>query len=75
MAYAARRRGVPPAAAREAVAAVELYRDEMLDTVDDPRAWGPAKAFGMAALQAGVGLRTPMPSKRSVERHNDGLAA
>jgi hypothetical protein len=29
----------------------------------------------MAALQAGVGLRTPMPSKRSVERHNDGLAA
>ena len=75
VAYAARRRGVPPAAAREAVAAVELYRDEMLDTVDDPRAWGPAKAFGMAALRAGVDLSDPSAVEAFVERHNDGLAA
>ena len=75
VAFAARRRGISPAAAREAVAAVELCRDEMLETVDDPRAWGPAKAFGMAALRAGVDLSDPSAVEAFVERYNDGLAA
>ena len=43
----------------EPVAAVAEYRDEMLATVGDPDAWGPAKVFATAAKEAGVDLSDP----------------
>jgi hypothetical protein len=68
--YAGRRRGVPTAALREAVAAVADYREDMLETIGDPEAWGPAKTFALAALDAGVDLTDPEDVKRFVERYN-----
>lgn len=75
VAYAGRRQGVPAAPLREAVAAVEHHRKEMLDAVGDPRAWGPAKAFTTAALDAGVDLTDRDEVERFIQRYNDGLAA
>jgi hypothetical protein len=75
VAYAGRRRRVPPAPLREAIAAVEDYRPEMLDTVNDSQSWGPAKAFATAALDAGVDLTDPADVERFIQRYNDGLAA
>lgn len=57
--YAGRRRGVPAHFVDEPVAAVAEYRDEMLATVGDPDAWGPAKVFATAAKEAGVDLSDP----------------
>jgi hypothetical protein len=73
--YAGRRRGVPAAPLREAVAAVKQCRDEMLDAVGDPGAWGPAKAFAVAALDAGVDLTDRDALDRFVRQYNDELAA
>ena len=75
VAYTGRRRGVPSKPLREAVAAVKHYRKEMLDAATDPEAWGPAKAFAVAAQQAGVDLSDPDAVGKFVERYNDGLAA
>jgi len=73
--YAGCRQGVPRASLREAVAAVEHYRDEMLAAVTDPDAWGPAKAFSVAALDAGVDLTDRAEVERFMQRYNDDLAA
>lgn len=73
--YAGRRQGVPSAPLREAVGAVEEYSDEMLAAVDDPEAWGPAKSFAVAALDAGVDLTDPDQVNGFIEKYNDGLAA
>jgi hypothetical protein len=73
--YAGRRRGVPAAALREAVAAVKRFRKEMLDAVDDPETWGPAKSFAVAALDAGVDVTDPDDVERFIQRYNDGLGA
>ena len=73
--YAGRRRRVPAAPLREAVAAIEHYREEMLETVNDPESWGPAKAFAAAAIEAGVDLTDREQVERFVQRYNDGLAA
>ena len=73
--YAGRRRGVPAAPLRQAVAAVRRNRKEMLRAVDDPEMWGPAKAFTVAALDAGVELTDREEVERFIRRCNDGLAA
>jgi hypothetical protein len=73
--YAGRRRRVPAAALREAVASVNRHRREMLDSVNDPAAWGPAKAFAVAALDAGVDLADRGDVERFIQRYNAGLAA
>ena len=73
--YAGRRQGVSAAPLREAVTSIAEYRDEMLESVDDPEAWGPAKTFASAALEAGVDLTDFREVERFVERYNDGLAA
>ena len=73
--YAGRRQGVPSAPLREAVAAVKEYSDELLAAVDDPEAWGPAKTFAVAALDAGVDLTDPDQVNRFIQKYNDGLAA
>jgi len=73
--YAGRRRAVPAAPLREAVAAVEHYRGEMLGAVTDPEAWGPAKMFAVAALDAGVDLTDREQVENFIARYNDGLAA
>jgi hypothetical protein len=73
--YAGRREGVPSAPLSEAVAAVEDYRQEMLDAISDPEAWGPAKLLAVAALDAGVDLADPEQVERFIQRYNDGLAA
>lgn len=75
VAYAGRRRRVPTARLREAVEAVKLYREEMLDATSDEETWGPAKTFAVAAQRAGVDLSDPDAVGRFVEQHNDGLAA
>ena len=59
VAYAGSLRNVPPAALKEAIEAVAACRDEMLDAVSDPDAWGPAKAFAVAAHSVGVDLSDP----------------
>lgn len=73
--FAGHRRGVPAAALREAVASVKRHRKEMLQVVYDPEAWGPAKAFAVAAQQAGVDLTDPDALDEFVARHNEELAA
>jgi len=47
----------------------------MLESVDDPDGWGPAKVFTLAALDAGVDLTDRHQVKRVVEQYNGGLAA
>jgi hypothetical protein len=73
--YTGRRQGVPAAPLREAVAAVNEYREEMLHAVNDPEAWGAAKTFASAALESGVDLTDRDEVERFIERYNDGLAA
>ena len=46
---------------------------EVTDLVNDPDAWGPAKAFAMAAQQAGVDLSDPDAVDAFVELQNEGL--
>jgi hypothetical protein len=70
--YAGRRRGVPAQSLDEAVAAVEEYREEKLDAVGDPQAWGPAKLFAPAAREAGVDLTDGDAVERFVRRYNEG---
>jgi hypothetical protein len=71
--FAGQRRGVPAAALREAVSAVKAFREEMLEVVNDPETWGPAKTFAMAGHRAGVDLSDPDAVGAFVERHNEGL--
>jgi hypothetical protein len=73
--YAGRRRDVPAPALREAVAAVDDCREELLESVSDPAAWGPAKTLVAAALGAGVDLTDRGELERFIQRYNDGLAA
>ena len=73
--YAGRRQGVPAHLLQDAVGAVAEYEAEMLDAVDDPEAWGPAKTFGVAALEAGVDLADPAELEQFMQRYNDGLDA
>jgi hypothetical protein len=73
--YAGHRQGVPPAPLRDALAAVESFQGEMLDAVNDPEAWGPAKTFAVAALEAGVDLSDHVAVERFMQRYNNGLAA
>jgi hypothetical protein len=73
--YAGRRRGVPAGSLRQTVASVKRHRREMLDTVRDPEAWGPAKALATAALAAGVDLTDREQVDRFLQRYNDSLAA
>ena len=75
VAYAGRRNGVPAAPLREAIAAVEESKTEMLAEVENPEAWGPAKTLAVAALEAGVDLTDEADVERFVQRYNDGLAA
>ncbi|MBV9422558.1 MAG: hypothetical protein JOZ98_06590 [Solirubrobacterales bacterium] len=73
--YAGRVRGVPAEPLSEASQAVELFQDEMLEAVNDPHAWGPAKTFAVAAQAAGVDLTDPDALNAFVEKYNEGLAA
>jgi len=68
--YAGRRRGVPEDMLLEAVDAVAGYEREMLAAVDDPAAWGPAKAFAAAALGAGVDLTDGDQVEAFIRRYN-----
>lgn len=73
--YAGRRREVRPGPLAEAAEAVERFREDMLAASGDPRAFGPAKAFAVAAHQAGVDLSDPKAVEEFLEGYNDGLAA
>jgi len=73
--YAGRCRGVPETPLRETAAAVDRYREEMLEAVVDPAAWGPAKALVMEAQRAGVDLSDPGALEEFVGRWDDELAA
>jgi hypothetical protein len=75
VAHAGGLRDVPPAALNEAIEAVAAYRDEMLDAVSDADAWGPAKAFAVAAHSAGVDLGDPAAVDAFVEQYNGQLRA
>lgn len=73
--YAGRVRGVPAEPLSEAVFTVSEFRDEMLETVNDPEAWGPAKTFAVAAQAAGVDLADPDAMNAFIEAYNQRLAA
>src|SRR5690606_16518636 len=71
--YAGRRRNVPEPLRHEALAAVDACHDVMLDTVNDPETWGPAKTFALTAMDAGVDLTNPDEVNRFIEKYNEGL--
>jgi len=73
--YAGRVRGVPADPLSEAVDAVQELRSEMLEAVNDPETWGPAKTFAVAAQAAGIDPADPDALNAFVERYNEGLAA
>ncbi len=73
VAYAGRRRGVPSAPLREAVAAVKHYRKQMLEATSNPEAWGLAKTFAVTAQQAGVDLSDRDALDAFIEQYNAGL--
>ncbi len=73
--YTGHRRGVPAGALREAVAAVKGHRKEMLQAVNDPQAWGPAKTCAVAARQAGIDLSDADAVAEFIGRYNAGLTA
>jgi hypothetical protein len=75
VAYAGSHRRVPAKALGEAIEAVAAYRDEMLDATASPDAWGPAKAFAVAAQSAGVDLTDASALDAFVEQYNDQLPA
>jgi hypothetical protein len=75
VAYAGRLRGVPKVALDEAVGAVDLFTEAMLDAVSDPELWGPGKALVMAAQEAGVDVTDGAALKEFAERYNEELAA
>ncbi len=75
VAYAGAQRGVRGKALREAIDAVATYREEMLDAIGDPDAWGPAKAFAAAAQAAGVDLSDRGAVDEFVEQYNEQLAS
>jgi hypothetical protein len=75
VAYAGGRRDVPPEALSEAIEAVATYRDDMLDAVSDPDAWGPAKAVAVAAQTVGVDLSDPAALDEFVEQYNEQIRA
>jgi hypothetical protein len=52
--YAGRRRNVAADSLAEAVAAVEDYREDLLNAATDPDTWSLANAIAEAALEAGV---------------------
>ena len=66
VAYAGRRNGVPAAPLREAIAAVEESKTEMLAEVENPEAWGPAKTLAVAASRpASISPMRPTSSASS----------
>ena len=73
--YAGRLREVPDGPLEEAVGAVKEFREDMLQSVNDPETWGPAKTLGVAAQDAGVDLADPDAVNQFIERYNAGLAA
>jgi hypothetical protein len=73
--YAGRVRGVPAMPLSLAVQAVNEFHKVMLDSVNDPEAWGPAKTFAVAAQAAGVDLADPDALNAFINRYNEGLAA
>jgi hypothetical protein len=73
--HAGRVRGIPEAAVEEAAAAVAEYREEMLALVRDESAWGPGKAFAMAASEAGVDLSDQAAIDAFLDEYNSRRAA
>jgi hypothetical protein len=73
--YVGRIRGVPNEPLCEAVQAVSAFHQEMLESVNDRGAWGPAKTFAVAAQAAGVDLTDPDALNAFIETYNQGLAA
>jgi hypothetical protein len=73
--YAGRIRGVPDEPVRGVVNAVSEFRQEMLESINDPDAWGRAKTFAVAAQAAGVNLTDPDGLNAFIEKYNQGLAA
>jgi hypothetical protein len=66
---------VPGEPLNQAVQAVTQFRQEMLESINDPDAWGPAKTFAIAAQAAGVNLTDPEALNTFIEMYNHGLAA
>jgi hypothetical protein len=73
--HAGRVRGIPEAAVEEAAAAVAEYREEMLALVREESAWGPGKAFAMAASEAGVDLSDQAAIDAFLDEYNSRRAA
>ncbi|MBV9193314.1 MAG: hypothetical protein JO168_04150 [Solirubrobacterales bacterium] len=73
--YAGRLREVPTEPLREAIDAVGEFRQEMLESVADPEAWGPAKTFAVAAQTAGVDLADVDAMNAFIDRYNAELAS
>ena len=78
--FAGRRRGIPNEAVDETVAAVERYRQAMLDRARDPASWGPAKTMAMTIIERGIDVTDPAAVEAFVDDINrnggvDSLAA
>ncbi|MGH2990585.1 MAG: hypothetical protein ACRDMA_12120 [Solirubrobacterales bacterium] len=73
--YAGRARGLRDDSVVLAVSAVDEFVDEMRTAAGDRASWSPAKAFGMAAVDAGVDMTDEAAMQAFVDQWNKRLAA
>jgi hypothetical protein len=70
--HAGRRWGAPAQAVEGVAASVSDWEGELLDAVDDPAAWGPAKTFTAAMSAAGVDATDTTEVEEFVSAYNAG---
>lgn len=68
--FAGEQRGIPAAAIEQTVECIDGWREEMLQAVDDPAAWGPAKTFAQEAERDGIDLTDPDALEQYIEQRN-----
>lgn len=73
--FAGRIRHIDGRHVAETLTAVDRWTPELLGGADDPATWGPAKAFVMAAQQAGVDITDQRAVDEYMEVYNDQLAS
>lgn len=71
--YAGRCWGAPADAVEEVAASVSDWEEELLDAVNDPAAWGPAKTFAAAMAEAGIDPTDEAEVERFVAAYNASL--
>lgn len=69
--FAGSKRGLRGELVDETLAAVDEWASELRRGIDDPRAWGPAKTFVAAMVEAGVDLSDEEAVGRYIDQANE----